>query len=48
MRVVGAAADTLMDGVRSPAVFIVYVYAPDFPQIFSVRIQAGRMTEAMA
>ena len=48
MRVVGVAADTLMDGVRTPVVQTVYVYRPQDAQSLSIRIQAGRTQEAMA
>src|SRR5262249_50405361 len=48
MRVVGVAADTLMEGVRTPVVQTVYVYRPRDAQNLSIRIQAGRTQEAMA
>ncbi len=48
MRVVGVTADILFDGVRSPVVQTVYVYAPDRSQALSIRVQAGREQEAMA
>jgi len=48
MRVVGVAADTLMEGVRSPVVQTVYVYRPRDAQSLSIRIQAGRTQEATA
>ena len=48
MRVVGVTADTLNEGARSPAIPMVYVYAPDFPQNISIRIDPGRSTEALA
>jgi putative ABC transport system permease protein len=47
MRVVGVAADTLMDGVRTPVVQTVFVYRPRDAQSLSIRIQAGRTQEAM-
>lgn len=48
MRVIGVTADTLIEGARSPAVGMVYIYAPKFPQNLSIRIQPGRTQEAMA
>ena len=48
MRVVGVTADTLTEGARTPALPIVYEYAPDWPQNISVRIDPGRSQEAMA
>jgi len=48
MRVVGVAADTLMDGARSPVMPTVFVYRPHGAQNLSIRIQAGRTQEAMA
>ena len=48
MRVVGVAADTLMEGARTPVVQTVYVYRPRDAQSLSIRIQAGRTQEAMA
>jgi len=48
MRVVGVAADTLMDGARSPVMPTVFVYRPNGAQTLSIRIQAGRTQEAMA
>ncbi|HSS13578.1 MAG TPA: ABC transporter permease, partial [Rhizomicrobium sp.] len=48
MRVIGVTADTLTEGARIPAAPMVYVYSPNYPQSFSIRIQAGRMAEAMA
>jgi putative ABC transport system permease protein len=48
MRVVGVTADTLTEGARVAAIPLVYVYAPDWPQIISIRIEAGRTQEATA
>jgi len=48
MRVVGVAADTLVDGVRTPVVQTVYVYAPKQNQSLAIRIQPGHTQEAMA
>jgi putative ABC transport system permease protein len=48
MRVVGVTADTLTEGARTAAIPLVYVYAPDWPQIVSIRIDAGRTQEATA
>jgi len=48
MKVVGVTADTLSEGARIPAAPMVYVYAPGFPQNFSIRILAGHTAEAMA
>ena len=48
MKVIGVTADTLIDGARMPAVPMVYVYAPNYPQNFSIRIQTGRKAETMA
>ena len=48
MRVVGVTADTLVDGVRTPVVQTVYVYAPKRNQSLAIRIQSGRAQEAMA
>jgi putative ABC transport system permease protein len=48
MRVVGVVADTLTEGARMAAIPMVYVYAPDWPQNISIRIQAGRTQEATA
>jgi len=48
MKVIGVTADTLIEGARTPAVAMVYVYAPKFPQNLSIRIQSGRTQEAMA
>ena len=48
MRVVGVAADTLADGVRTPVVQTAYVYEPKRLQSLSIRIQPGRTQEAMA
>lgn len=48
MRVVGVAADMLMDGVRTPVVQTVFVYTPTLLQSLSIRMQAGRTQEAMA
>jgi len=47
MKVVGVTADTLTEGARIPAAPMVYVYAPNFPQNFSIRIQPRRAAEAM-
>jgi putative ABC transport system permease protein len=48
MKVIGVTADMLFEGARTPAVAMVYIYAPKFPQALSIRIQAGRTQEAMA
>ncbi len=48
MKVVGVSADILFDGVRSPVVQTVYVYAPENSNSLSIRVQAGREQEAMA
>ena len=48
MRVVGVAADTLVDGARSPVMPTVYVYRPNGASALSIRLQAGRTQEAMA
>jgi putative ABC transport system permease protein len=48
MRVVGVAADILVDGARSPVMPTVFVYRPGGAQTLSIRIQAGRTQEAMA
>jgi putative ABC transport system permease protein len=48
MRVVGVAADTLADGVRSPVLPTAYVYEPKRLQALSIRVQPGRTQEAMA
>jgi putative ABC transport system permease protein len=48
MRVVGVAADTLVDGARTPVVQTIYFYRPRSAQSLSIRIQAGRTQEAMA
>ena len=48
MRVVGVAADMLVNGVRTPVVQTVFVYRPSDAQALSIRIQAGRTQEAMA
>jgi putative ABC transport system permease protein len=47
MKVVGVTADTLTEGARVAVIPMVYVYAPDWPQNISIRIQAGRTPEAM-
>jgi putative ABC transport system permease protein len=47
MRVVGVAADQLVEGARSPVVQTVYFYRPKSAQSLSIRIQAGRTQEAM-
>ena len=47
MQVVGVAADTLTEGARTAAIPMVYVYAPDWPQNISIRIDPGRTQEAM-
>jgi len=47
MRVVGVAADMLMEGVRTPVVQTVFVYSPKYGQALSIRIQAGHAQEAM-
>jgi putative ABC transport system permease protein len=47
MKVVGVAADTLVEGVRTPVVQTVYVHTPlNMPNIV-IRIAAGRTQEAM-
>jgi len=48
MRVVGVAANMLMEGVRTPVVQTVFVYSSKYNQALSIRIQAGRTQEAMA
>jgi putative ABC transport system permease protein len=48
MKVIGVTTDTLIEGARTPPVAMVYVYAPNFPQNLSIRVQAGRTQEAMA
>jgi len=48
MKVIGVTADTLIEGARTPAVAMVYIYARNFPQNLSIRVQAGRTQEAMA
>jgi putative ABC transport system permease protein len=48
MKVIGVTADTLSEGARIPAAPMVYVYAPGFPQNFSIRILAGHTVEALA
>jgi putative ABC transport system permease protein len=48
MTVVGVAADTLVNGARSPVQPLVYVYAPDRAQTLMIRVQPGREQEAMA
>ena len=48
MKVIGVTADTLIEGARTAVVPMVYVYAPNYPQTFSIRIQDGKTTEAMA
>jgi putative ABC transport system permease protein len=48
MRVVGVAADMLVDGARSPVMQTVFVYRPNAANALSIRIQAGRTQEAMA
>ena len=48
MKVIGVTADTLSEGARIPAAPMVYVYTPNFPQNFSIRIQPGHTAEAMA
>ena len=48
MRVIGVTADTLSEGARIPAAPMVYVYTPNYPQNFSIRIQPGHTAEAMA
>jgi putative ABC transport system permease protein len=48
MRVTGVTADTLTEGARMAAIPMVYVYAPDWPQNISIRIQAGHTQEAVA
>jgi putative ABC transport system permease protein len=47
MKVVGVTTDTLSEGARIPAAPMVWVYTPNYPQNFSIRIQAGRSAEAM-
>jgi putative ABC transport system permease protein len=48
MRVVGVAADTLANGVRSPILQTIYDYEPDQAQTLSIRVQAGHTQEALA
>jgi len=48
MRVVGVAADTLVDGARSPVMPTVFVYRPNGAQTLSIRLEAGRTQEALA
>ncbi len=48
MKVIGVTADTLTEGARIPAAPMVYVYTPNYPQNFSIRIQPGHSVEAMA
>jgi len=48
MRVVGVAADQLVEGARNPVVQTIYFYRPKSAQALSIRIQAGRTQEAMA
>jgi putative ABC transport system permease protein len=48
MRVVGVAADTLVDGARSPVRQTVYDYRPKQAQNLSIRIEPGHTREAMA
>jgi putative ABC transport system permease protein len=48
MRVVGVAADTLMDGARSPVMPTAFVYRPNGAGSLSIRIQVGRTQEALA
>jgi putative ABC transport system permease protein len=48
MRVVGVTADTLTEGARVAAIPMVYVYAPDFPQNISIRIDPAHTTDAVA
>jgi putative ABC transport system permease protein len=47
MRVVGVAADTLVEGVRSPVVQTVYVHNPANLGNIVIRTAAGRTAEAM-
>jgi len=47
MKVIGVTADTLVEGARIPAAPMVYVYTPNYPQNFSIRIQPGHTAEAM-
>jgi putative ABC transport system permease protein len=48
MRVVGVAADTLVEGARKQVMPTVFVYRRNGAQALSIRIQAGRMREATA
>jgi putative ABC transport system permease protein len=48
MRVVGVAADMLVNGVRTPVTQTVFVYVPKRSGALSIRIQAGHTQEAMA
>jgi putative ABC transport system permease protein len=48
MRVVGVTADTLTEGARVAAIPMVYVYAPDFPQNISIRIDPAHAADAVA
>ncbi len=47
MSVVGVASDTLTEGARTAAIPMVYVYAPDWPQNISIRIDPARTADAM-
>ena len=42
MKVVGVTADTLTEGARTAAIPMVYVYAPDFPQNISIRVDPAQ------
>ena len=48
MKVVGVTADTLTEGARMAAIPMVYVYAPDFPQNISIRVDPAHAAEAIA
>jgi len=48
MRVIGVAADMLAEGVRTPVVQTVFVYAPNSTGGLSIRIDGQRTQEAMA
>jgi len=48
MRVVGVAADILVDGARNPVMPTVFDYRPNGAQNLSIRVQAGRTQEAIA
>jgi putative ABC transport system permease protein len=47
MRVVGVAADALVEGARSPVMPTVFIYRPNGAGTLSIRIQEGHTQEAM-